>query len=237
MKNLIFKQTLSFFADFFNLFFPNVCEACGDRLLKNENIICIKCLYDFPKTNFHLDKENPITHLFYGRANIENATSLYFFNKGSKFQDLIHKLKYNGKKEIGFELGKQLGAALLKSENYHSIDVIIPVPLHPKKERKRGYNQSYWIALGINEIIKKEIDTKTIIRYKEAESQTKKNRFERYQNVSTVFTTKDNTMLIDKHILLVDDVITTGATLEACANLILSTKNAKVSIATLAVAN
>lgn len=230
------SKIFNILSDFVNLFYPDICLACGDKLLKNESVICTKCIYNLPKTNFHLEKINPVSQLFWGRVNIENATSYYFYHKGSKFQKLIHRLKYSGNKEVGFELGKHFGSVLITSELYKNIDAIIPVPLHPKREKKRGYNQSYWIALGINEIFKVEIDTKTLYRSIATETQTKKSRFERWENVDSIFKTRDNTTLKNKHVLLVDDVLTTGATLEACANSILETENAKVSIATLAVA-
>ncbi len=231
------SKIINILGDFINLFFPDICQACGDKLVKGEQVICSKCIYNLPKTNYHLEKNNPVSQLFWGRVNIENATSYYFYHKGSKFQKLIHRLKYNGKKEVGFELGKHFGSVLIMSELYKNIDVIIPVPLHPKREKKRGYNQSYWIALGLNEIFKVEIDTITLYRSIATETQTKKSRFERWENVDSIFKTKDNTTLKNKHILLVDDVLTTGATLEACANSILESENAKVSIVTLAIAH
>ena len=223
--------------DFLSLFFPGICDACNDKLLTNESVICANCLYNLPKTNYHLEKNNPVSQIFWGRVNIENATSLYFYNKGSKFQKLIHKLKYNGKKKIAFELGKYFGSILRTSEFYKSFDVIIPVPLHPKREKKRGYNQSYWFALGLNEVYDSEVDANILFRAVETETQTKKSRFERWKNVDSIFKTKDKITLINKHILLVDDVLTTGATLEACAAALLETENTKVSIATIAVAS
>jgi len=205
--------------------------------LNNEHLICTDCLYNLPKTNYHLENDNPISQIFWGRVEIENATSLFFFNKGSRYQELIHKLKYNGKKEIGLELGKYFASFLIESESFRIFDYIIPVPLHPKKEKKRGYNQSYWFALGLNQIYKTKVDVDILYRTIETSTQTNKSRFERWENVGEVFKIRDNITLRDKKILLVDDVLTTGATIEACAKALLETEGARVSVATIAVAN
>jgi len=223
--------------DFVNLFFPRNCSACGKSLLKNEEVICTQCLYHLPRTNYHLQKENPISQLFWGKANIENATAFYFFNKGSIFQKLIHKLKYQGQQDIGIALGSYLGSAMLDSPLYKDIDVIIPVPLHLKRQKKRGYNQSECIAKGIAKHLPSIVDTKSLYRTKATETQTKKSRMERWENVDSIFAVRKNHNLSNKHILLVDDVITTGATLEACAESLLKIENVKVSIAAIAVAH
>lgn len=232
------KKGLSqYISDFTNLFFPNICEACGKNLLNNEKTICTECLYHLPKTNFHQESENPVSRLFWGKVYIENATAYYFFHKGSSFQDLIHKLKYNGKQEIGYILGLHLGTDLYESELYKTIDLVIPVPLHPKREKKRGYNQSDSISKGIAEGMKINTNLKSLYRNIETETQTKKSKEERWKNVENIFCIKHPEKLQGKHILLVDDVITTGSTLEACANALLALKNTKVSIACLAVAS
>jgi ComF family protein len=225
-----------YYIDFINLFYPNTCSACGNTLIKQEEIICTTCLYNLPKTKYWLEKDNPISKIFWGRVQIENACSYYFFSKGSIFRDLIHKLKYNGAKEIGSCMGKYFGYVLADSPLYSDIDIIIPVPLHPKKEKKRGYNQSDWIAMGLSEGMKKEWNGKLLFRKVATETQTKKSKFERWQNVENIFNIKNPKKLIGKHILLVDDVITTGSTIEACANSILSIENTKVSIVALACA-
>ncbi len=220
-----------------SIIYPRTCAACGNNLLKYENLICTKCLYYLPKTNYHNEKDNPVSQLFWGRVNIENATSYYYFYKGSKFQRLIHRLKYQGQKEIGFELGKCLGAVLSFATLYDDVEIIVPVPLHPKREKKRGYNQSDWIANGMAESMKIPVDTKLLYRAIASETQTRKSRFERWENVESIFKLRDKEALKNKHIILIDDVVTTGSTLEACANTLLDVENAKVSIATLAVAS
>lgn len=224
-------------SDFINLFFPNTCAACSEKLLFNEKAICTKCLYDLPKTNFHKEPENPVSRLFWGKIYIENATAYYYFHKGSKFQDLIHKLKYNNRQDIGFLLGLLLGNDLAESEHYKHIDFIVPVPLHPKREKKRGYNQSDCIVNGIAEGMKKTADFKTLVRTVETSTQTKKNKEERWQNVKNIFSVKSADKFKNKHILLVDDVITTGSTIEACAKAVLEIENTKVSVACLAAAS
>ena len=218
------------------LLFPRLCVVCGDRLIDQEHFICLRCLHHIPRTNFHLEPDNPVARLFYGRVNIQYATAFFYFNKGSKYQTLLHSLKYKGMKELGEEMGKHLGIDLMQSPGFSSVDIICPVPLHPSKEKKRGYNQSWWIASGIAKQMNKELSANNLRRITATESQTRKSRFERFQNVEGIFELTNPTAFNDKHILLVDDVVTTGATIEACAEAILSVSGARVSIVTLATA-
>lgn len=221
--------------DFFNLFFPDLCIVCNSHLVSQEELICTKCLYNLPKTNYHNQIDNPVSQLFWGRTKIEYATAYFTFSKGSIYQDMMHKFKYHGNKEIGFVLGKSLGNQLRNSV-FNEIDVIIPVPLHKSKLKKRGYNQSEWIAKGLSETMLKPFDVKSCIRSVATTTQTRKSRFERWKNVENIFMITNEKALIGKHILLVDDVVTTGSTLEACTNVLLEVKNTKISIAALAVA-
>lgn len=227
---------MSYIYDFFSLFFPRVCYSCGNTLFRHEEVLCSYCLHQLPKTNFHSEADNPVSKIFWGRVNIYHASSLYFFSKGSKVQHLLHQLKYKGKKEIGIYLGKLSGMDLQKSPYYSDVDVIIPVPLHPKKQRKRGYNQSEMFARGLAESFAKPFDIRTLVRTYASETQTKKSRFKRWENVKEIFDLKSHNHLFNKHILLVDDVVTTGATLEACANMLVNIPGVKVSIATIACA-
>jgi ComF family protein len=220
--------------DFFNLIFPKLCYSCNNTLLKNENIICTKCIVTLPKTNFHFEIENPVSKVFWGRVQIEMATSFYVFSKKSKVQNLLHSLKYKGVKEVGYVVGKLFGADLRNSDYFKKIDFIVPVPLHKNKLKKRGYNQSEWIAKGVSESMDIPINLKSLYRKKDSQTQTKKSRFKRWENVGEIFGIA-NSDLNDKTILLIDDVVTTGATLEACAQVLIK-QNCKILLATIAYA-
>lgn len=222
--------------DLLNIVYPKHCPACGNVLVHQEDNLCIKCLYQMPKTRYHDDPLNPVCQIFWGRVPIQHATSLFFYSKDSHYQKVINHLKYKGKKEIGFELGKILGH-ILKETKYSEIDVIIPVPLHQKKQLKRGYNQSEWIAKGIAEAMNKPYVLNAVIRKVENETQTNRTRFQRWKNVENIFQVININTLIGKHVLLVDDIITTGATLEALAQKIHQLDRCKISIATLGMAN
>ncbi len=224
------------FTDLFGLFFPELCVTCGNRLVSQENYLCMDCWSDLPVSNFHLETENKVAQLFWGRVNIEFATSFFQYRKGSNYQQLIHFIKYKGLKELGLIAGKRFGNVLAESIDFRTVDLIVPVPLHPKKLQKRGYNQSEWIARGMAESMQKEMVSGNLFRIMHTATQTKKNRFERWQNVEGIFGIKNPEEFAGKHILLVDDVITTGSTLEACAVQLLKPENTKVSVATLAFA-
>ncbi len=229
------RRLTPYFNDFFNLFFPDLCVVCNTHLISQEDLICTRCLYNLPKTNYHKEVNNPVSQLFWGRTSIEFATAYFTFKKGSKYQHMMHKFKYHGKKEIGYVLGKSFGNQL-RNSNFEKIDIIIPVPLHKSKLKKRGYNQSEWIGKGLSETLNKPLDTTSFIRSIATETQTRKSRFERWKNVENIFKITDKNAIQGKHILLVDDVVTTGSTLEACANILLEMEGTIVSIATLAVA-
>jgi ComF family protein len=226
----------SYFSNFISLFYPNYCEGCGRTLVRGEECLCLYCFGDLPKTDFHTCKDNPVEMVFAGRVSVFRATAFCFFKKGNITQRLIHQLKYKGNQAIGFYLGRQFGLELAKTEAFQSIDLIVPVPLHPQKFRQRGYNQSECIGKGISETLSRPVDTSSIIRVTPTSSQTKKARYERWENVSGIFQlTKSNT-LTGKHILLVDDVVTTGATIEAAAQPLFTLPTVKVSVACLAYA-
>lgn len=229
-------QMVRIIEDFFNLFYPKLCAACGAHLLQQEELVCTQCLYNLPKTNYHRIEENPVEQVFWGRAEIAAATAYFFFEKDSRFAKIIHQLKYRGMKEIGIEMGRIFGAELKETSRFNEVDLIIPVPLHWKKQKKRGYNQSELIASGIAESMGKPIDTDILYRAVETETQTRKSRYRRWENVENIFRVRSADKITGKHILLVDDVITTGSTLESCATTLLKEKNTKVSVATLAMA-
>jgi ComF family protein len=222
--------------DFISLVFPRVCASCGNTLLRHEACICNFCLVHLPATDFHHHSDNPASRLFWGRALVHHVASLYYFHKGSRVQHLVHLLKYKGKEEVGVFLGKHYGNELQKSPLFADVDVIIPVPLHPKKLRKRGYNQSEVFARGLSQSMQAVTDNRTLLRITATDTQTRKSRFRRWENVSEVFALHQPEHLAGKHLLLVDDVVTTGATLEACVQELLKCKDVKVSIATIACA-
>jgi len=218
-------------------FFPTLCVTCGSRLVTQEKFLCIDCWLDLPVTNFHLHDKNKVEQLFWGRVKIENATAFFTYNKGSNYQHLIHFIKYKGLKELGFETGRRFGTALSESPEYKSIDFVVPVPLHPKKQKSRGYNQSEWIAGGISEALEKPVSVNNLRRNLHTSTQTRKNRYERWENVESIFEVITPNEFKGKHILLIDDVVTTGSTIESCASQLLRIENVKVSIATLAFAD
>lgn len=225
------------FIDFVRLFYPNLCMVCHNELAESESTICTTCLYHIPRTKYWYDSENPVAKIFWGRVNVENACSFFFFSKGSKYRKLLHHLKYNGKREVGVVLGKEFGRELVKIDSYKGIDFIVPVPLHPKRLKQRGYNQAEEIAKGLHESMGIPLSNDNLIRSGYTETQTRKTRAERVNNVSKAFTLSKPNNFKGKHILIVDDVVTTGATLEECAAIILEAEDVKVSIVTLAYAS
>jgi len=220
--------------DFLGLLFPYLCNGCGTQLYHGEKEICTKCRYDLPFTDFQNYAANPVAKLFWGRIPCNGAMAMLYFRKGSKVQHLIHRLKYKDQTQTGIELGKLLGERLLSSPTYQTTSLIIPVPLHPKKQKSRGYNQSEYIARGIAEIMQVPVSTTHLIRQHHTSTQTKKGRYDRFENMQSVFTILNPGQLENQHILLVDDVITTGSTLEASGITLLATPIKQLSIAALA---
>jgi ComF family protein len=227
----------SYFDDFVGLFFPELCAACAKNLFKNEDVICTSCIYHFPYTHHHKDPDNLVARQLWGRFEFSAAGSFAYFRKGNKVQHLMHQLKYAGRPEAGQRMGELYGAELKRSEIWQIPDAIIPVPLHPAKQRKRGYNQSESIAVGLAGALNIPVITNNLYRSENTETQTRKNRYDRYENLKDAFRVRNPADLEDKHILLVDDVITTGATIEACALVLLELKDVRISIATLAFAD
>ena len=222
--------------DLLNIIYPNLCVTCGEILMRGEQCLCLSCLYNVPKTNYHTQRDNPLEERFWGKISAFRGTAFFFFNKGSVFQKLLHDLKYKNNKKLGYVLGKYAGADLLNCPDFSTIDTIVPVPLHPKRLKQRGYNQSEWIGKGLSEMMNKPQNTENLIRVKENVSQTQKSVYERYENTEGIFALNDEKLFEGQHILLVDDVLTTGSTLEACVQVLLKTENIKISIFTLAVA-
>jgi ComF family protein len=225
-----------FWDDFISLLFPRLCYACGNHLLRNEYLICTECIVVIPRTNHHCEADNPVAQLFWGRCRIEKAAAFSYYNKGSRIRKLIHNLKYNGIREIGYELGRLYGRMLKESDFMNDIDLIIPVPLHPSKQRIRGFNQSEAISEGIAGVSGVPVNTEYLARTIISATQTRRSRYERWTNVEGIFRVRDAGPLKCKHVLLVDDVITTGSTVESCANELLKIEGLKVSVVALAYA-
>ena len=216
--------------DLTSLLYPNLCNGCGIPLVQGEKQICLKCLHDLPFTDFQSFADNKVHQLFWGRLHCDNAMAMLYFRKGSKVQHLIHRLKYKNQTALGITLGQMIGTQLLTADAYCSAELIIPVPLHPKKEKSRGYNQSKYIADGIAAAMGIPVSTTHLIRQKETTSQTKKSRYSRFENMQYVFKVSNAEAIRNKHILLVDDVITTGSTLEASGIVLLNSGISKLSI-------
>ncbi len=221
--------------DLVHLFYPRVCLTCGTALVKNEEVLCTGCLYDIPRTNFHKERENPVSQLFWGRIPVEYATAFFYFNKGSKYQKLLHELKYKGYQQIGLVMGQHMGYALNTSV-FSFADCIVPVPLHRAKQKKRGYNQSELIARGMATIMGKPMISENLYRAVNTDTQTRRSRYERWENVSDIFSVLDPEKLKNKHIIIVDDVVTTGSTLEASVHALHRCEGVKVSVVAMAVA-
>ncbi len=217
----------------FHLFFPHVCLGCGSDVIDKENFICLDCINSLPHTNYAMHGNNPVEKKFWGRVSLESAMSQFYFSKGSAVQNLIHEFKYRGNKKVGRYLGNLIGKNLLNSNRF-PIDAIIPLPLFEKKEKQRGFNQSEILARGISCAMNVPVINKNVIRIVNTESQTKKHRLERWKNVEKIFFVSNPAQLEGKYLLLVDDVITTGSTIEACAGEILKVSKVKLSIAALA---
>ncbi len=223
------------FHEFIDLLYPRVCHICEAELLKNETIICTSCMHDLPVTSYHLDNENPVKKVFYGRVKIEKATALLHFRKKAGVQHLIHELKYRGHREIGVFLGKWLGEELAQIEDYRRIDLVIPVPLHPSKLKQRGFNQVEDFGKEIARAINAEYLDDLLLKTTATQTQTLKGRISRWGKLEETLEIQNTAKAENKHILLVDDLVTTGATLEACAHKLQEIPNVKVSLATMAI--
>lgn len=218
-----------------NLLFPRICYGCNNILLKSENTVCVECIHALPIASFHNNSNETLKNWFYGRFLVQNATAIFYFQKRGLTQQLLHNLKYKGKKEISNFFGKWLGAELAENIQYQKIEMVIPVPLHKQKLRKRGYNQvegfGKEIALALNIPYRDDI----LIKISKSGSQVFKTRILRFE-AEEEFSIQNIKDIKNKHILLVDDIITTGATLEKCALQLLKGENVSISIATIAVA-
>jgi ComF family protein len=228
------KLLSSILSSTLHLFYPHLCTGCGSDLLPQDNLLCLHCINDLPHTNFAQHHNNPVEKIFWGRIPVAAAHSQFYFEKESLVQHLIHQLKYKNNTAIGVYLGELMGKTLLNSNRFTAIDYLVPLPLYPDKERKRGYNQAAIICNGMSAVMDVPVLTGNVLRQRFTQTQTRKHRTERWENVAGSFTVKNPAALEGKNILLVDDVITTGATLEACGSVMLQIKGVNLYIATLA---
>lgn len=217
-----------------SLFYPRLCAACGDALQQNEQCLCLNCMLHLPETQFHKIHFNPLRQVFDGRVPVEEVTALMSYKKSNRTQKILHNLKYKSQKEIGSVLGEYLGGQLITEKRYRDIQYILPIPLHPKKQRKRGYNQSEWIAMGLSKGMGIPYLTDVLVRTEFTDTQTRKSRFARWQNVKEVFAVEHSEKVEYTHVLVCDDVLTTGATTEAAIRKLIEVPGVRVSVATLA---
>lgn len=225
----------SFLRAFFNLCYPPSCAGCKSPVLRSEGLLCLQCQISLPINPHFGAKSNPVRSVFAGRLPVENAETLLLFSSHGITQNLIHALKYQGQQEVGKMLGTRL--AMLYKSHYRDLpDYVLPMPLHPKKEKLRGYNQCIRMAESMAAIFGCKVAPPVVERVVQNPSQTKLNREKRWDNVAGIFRLNDTVIFTNKHVLLIDDTLTTGATLEALGMAILNTPGVKISIATLAIA-
>ena len=189
---------------------------------------------DMPRTNWHLEKDNPVERQFWGKFPLERATSYFLYHKGSDFRHILHQLKYEGREDIGRTMGRFMAEEIRSSGFFDGVDFIVPVPLHPRKLRERGYNQSERLSEGIAEVTGITMDVRAVCRRVYSQTQTRKSAYERWENVAGIFEVEHPERYAGKHILLVDDVLTTGSTITACADAFAGVEGLRISVLTLA---
>lgn len=219
-----------------HLFYPHTCTGCGSDLLPNDALLCAQCIVQLPHTGFAPMADNPVEKMFTGRLPLQAAYAQLYFTKDGLVQHLIHQLKYKGNADIGLYMGRLMGQTLLDAVRFHPIHALVPLPMYAAKERQRGYNQAAVLCQGMAEVLQVPIDTQHVVRQRNTQTQTRKQRTGRWQNVEGSFAVTDPAALAGRHLLLVDDVVTTGATLDACGHMIRQVPGVKLSVAALAYA-
>ncbi len=222
--------------DLFDLFFPRLCPACGQHAPPGRDLLCLSCRVKLPQTGFHLEADNAFEERFWGRLPVVAGAALYHFVKGGRTQHLIHQLKYAGNRQVGREIGRYYGRLLRQCPRWQGPELIVPVPLHPRKLHRRGYNQSALFAAGLSEIMELPWRGDVLRRRRFTASQTRKSRLERMENVLEAFELARPGAVAGRHVLLVDDVLTTGATLEACGRRLLQAPGVRISMVTIGIA-
>jgi ComF family protein len=228
------NYTSTCFKNILHLLYPEICAGCGSDLVPGKNMICSDCMNAIPVTGFYRHQENPVEKIFRGRLPVVTASSYAFFTKDSVVQNLLHSLKYGGNKEVGISIGRMIGRTLKSCEWSNDLFGLIPLPLHFSRQKKRGYNQAEMICNGISVEMNLPVLTDVVQRRKNTATQTRKSRTERWTNIESKFELKNDPGIMNKHVLLVDDVITTGATLEACGSELLKIEGVRLSIAAFA---
>lgn len=228
---------MSIWSDIWELFFPRYCVLCGKRLLKEEECLCVKCLMELPRTRIFQEERKGLEMEFWGKLPIERANAFFYYSKGNDVRRLLYELKYYGNSALGVFMGKCMAMELQPLGFFEGVDCIVPVPLHEKKKRKRGYNQSEKLAEGLSSVTGIPVHDKLVVRSQYTDTQTRKGRYERWMNVKDVFECVSVSGLEGKHILLVDDVMTTGATIVACADAFSKVSCLRISVLTLAIAS
>ncbi len=220
--------------DVWEFFFPRYCVVCGKRLLLGEEHLCVECLCALPRIRFQNQEKNEIAKLLWGKMPIGRASAFLYYSKGGDVRELLFQLKYYGNQKIGYFMGRCMAKELISTGFFCGIDGIIPVPLHDKKRKSRGYNQSELLAEGISSVVRIPLLKDVLRRKQYTETQTHKSNYERWNNVQDVFESVSLERLSNKHVLLVDDVLTTGATLVACADALRGAEGIRISVLTLA---
>lgn len=218
------------------LVFPDVCPGCGNELHGEDSMLCLSCIGEMPETHFEFLHSNPVEKKYWGRLQLEYASAAFYFTSASLLQRLMHEFKYHGNKELGFQLGRMMGERIARAERV-APDVLVPLPLFPSRERKRGFNQAAVLCEGMSEVLRIPVLHDVVIRPHYTETQTRKGRIERWKNMDGKFMLKNSEAIEGRHVMLVDDVVTTGATLEACGSELLSAKDTSLSLATLCYAS
>jgi ComF family protein len=228
---MFFKQAIESVT---HLFFPHICVGCGSDILSSQQLLCISCINKLPLTNYHAHADNPVEKTFWGRIPLMHATSYLYFSKNSIVQQLLHQFKYKGNQDIGVYFGRKMGDAFASAGRLQKADFLVPLPLHRSREHKRGYNQAEILCRGMAEAMNIPVLNTVVTRTAKTETQTHKGRSSRWENMEGKFLVPEPNILQNKHVILVDDVITTGATLEACGLELLKAQGLILSIATLA---
>lgn len=236
METLQLPGWKDLFQGLLHLIYPNLCVGCEAAMPSHQSCFCFACQRRLESTDMHLNLENEFTDRFWGRLQIESGAAMYYFHRKSPIQRALHQLKYKNQADVGVRIGRRYGYLLAQSPHFQGLEAIVPVPLHPQKERLRGYNQSAMLAAGLADSLNIPVFREVLVRQRSSDSQTRKKRMERFDNVNEVFAIRRPERIQGRHLLLVDDVLTTGATLEACGAVLLEVPGIRLSMATIAIA-